>query len=104
MEVSLDKSSSFNDNLDEAEVNLIQEIFPLRFGSLNDAFKYLRLFLELNDYEISNWLWLVKKVGKCICHWCNHLISLGGHLIFNEIGLGRNLGLLVDFKKFLKIF
>lgn len=50
MEVSLDKSPYFNINLDENRVNLIQGIFPLRFASLNDDFKYLGFSLRPRNY------------------------------------------------------
>ena len=54
MEESLEKSFCLNNNLDDAQVNLIQEVFPLNFGSLNENFKYLGFFIKPNNYRIAN--------------------------------------------------
>ena len=48
---------------------------------LVSGFKYLGYFLKPLGYRVSDWIWLVQKFEKRICHWSHKLLSLGGRLI-----------------------
>ena len=46
-----------------------------------DGTKYLGFFLKPNGYRICDWLWLIQKMEKRICHWTYRYLSLGGRLV-----------------------
>jgi hypothetical protein len=51
------------------------------FKDLSGGFKYLGVFLKLDNYRAEDWGWLIEKFESRINHWCNIMLSLGGRYI-----------------------
>jgi hypothetical protein len=59
----------------------LKELFRYEFKDLTRGFKYLGVFLKLDNYKAADWTWLIEKIERRISHWCNRLLSLGGRYI-----------------------
>jgi hypothetical protein len=81
MEVSIDKSIMLSNFLSREVEAKMQELFPFKFEHIDYGFKYMGYFLNLNDYNILYWMWLLKKVEDRISCWCHKWLSLGGRLV-----------------------
>ena len=79
--INVDKSCFLYCNLDEVGYNSLAVVIPYRMRPLLSGINYLGFFLKPIGYRISDWLWLIQKVEKRICHWTFRYLSLGGRLV-----------------------
>jgi hypothetical protein len=62
-------------------LNAIKDVLTFPSKDLALGFNYLGYFLKLDNYKVVDWYWLIDKFEARIKHWCNKLLSLGGHLV-----------------------
>ena len=80
MIISLDKLCLLYNNIADDMFENIARAILYQKEPLVSGFKYLGYFLKPLGYRVCDWMWLVQKFEKRICHWSHKLLSLGGWL------------------------
>jgi hypothetical protein len=81
MMVNSNKSAIYFPKIEEDIKLLLTDLFTFPSFELADRLKYLGFYLKPNNYGISYWKWLLKRIEKRINLWCNRWISRGGRLM-----------------------
>jgi len=54
--------------LEVEKVVRLEDIFGISMTRLECGLKYLGFYLKPNDYEVSDWIWLLHKIEKGVGH------------------------------------
>jgi len=65
----------------QLKIDYAPQRFPHTILTFEDELNYLGFRLKPNNYRISNWTWLVAKVGKRINIWHHQWLSREGNLV-----------------------
>jgi len=68
-------------NISGLPSSCIHNLFHFQVKTVHEGVKYLGFMLKANYYRYEDWLWIYKKVEKCISVWMNKLLARGGHLV-----------------------
>jgi hypothetical protein len=78
LQINWFKSTFHYANITAQNLDLLQTIFPHSFVHLSTSFKYLGYYIKADQYNASDWDWLITKVEKRVSHWCNRWLTIGG--------------------------
>ena len=80
MLINIQKSTLTPYLLREPEVRILTIFFLTPILDLQDGLKYLGFHLNPNDYQKSDWKWLIGKLEKRLQSWSNKWLSRVGRL------------------------
>jgi hypothetical protein len=78
--INCHKSVFLVQNIDPSFQHNLNAFFDIKIEILVQGMKYLGFFLKLNNYRVTDWMWLLKKIEKRIGNWKFRWLSLGGRL------------------------
>jgi hypothetical protein len=78
--INAQKTSFLHFGVQQHVLDTLKASFLFNFQDLINGFRYLGYFLKLDRYKFEDWQWLIDKYEKCISHWCNRWLSIGGAL------------------------
>jgi hypothetical protein len=79
--INAQKTSFLHFGIQQPVLDSLKASFLFNFHDLINGFRYLGYFLKLGRPRFEDWQWLIDKYEKCISHWCNRCLSIGGHLV-----------------------
>jgi hypothetical protein len=81
MEINKQKSSVTLSYLSGEESLYIYARLPFRVFDLDEGLKYLGFQLKPNDYQKTDWRWLIAKLEKRLKCWSHRWLSRAGRLV-----------------------
>jgi hypothetical protein len=80
LSINCQKSIFLAQNIDPALRHFLLTDFNINIEPLDQGLKYLGFSLKPNNYKVSDWTWLLKKIDKRMGNWTFRWLSLGGRL------------------------
>ena len=79
--ISMCKSQFYQSKWPPDELVVLKQHLAFEVLPLDNGFRYLGFYLKPNNYLISDWHWLLRRIESRVGFWGHQFLSIGGRLI-----------------------